>query len=100
MHYYFDWDINKAKQNKKKHSIDFDQAATIFGDSKTLSVFDISHSKKYEERWATIGLDKSGRLLVVIHTFENIDVNNFKIRIISARKATKNEISQYMEAKK
>lgn len=94
MRYYFDWDPNKAKINLKKHRISFEQASTIFLDPRMISVFDTEHSE-HEDRWATIGIDKNGILLVVIHTFQRLDTNCSRIRIISARKATKKETEQY-----
>ncbi len=99
MRYYFDWDPNKAKANWKKHGISFEQASTIFLDPKMITVFDTEHSE-HEDRWATIGIDKNGILLVVLHTFQQLDVNYSRVRMISARKATKDEIKQYREENK
>ena len=61
-----------------------------------ISVFDSEHSE-HEDRWATIGIDKNGILLVVVHTFQQLDVNCCKIRIVSARKAIRKESKQYQE---
>jgi uncharacterized DUF497 family protein len=97
--YYFDWDPNKAKENRKKHAISFEQASTIFLDPKMITVFDTEHSE-LEDRWATIGIDKNGILFVVVHTFQTLDANCVKIRIISARKATLKETKQYREENK
>ncbi len=99
MRYYFDWDPNKAKANRKKHEIGFEHASTIFLDPKMITVFDTEHSE-HEDRWATIGIDKNGSLLVVVHTFQQVDANSSRIRMISARKATKNEMKQYREENK
>lgn len=99
MRYYFDWDPNKAKSNWKKHGIGFEQASTIFLDPRMITVFDTEHSER-EDRWATIGIDKNGVLLVVLHTFQQLDANCSRIRMISARKATKDEIKQYREENK
>ena len=99
MRYYFDWDPNKARINRKNHGIGFEQASTIFLDPKMIAVFDSEHSE-HEDRWATIGIDKNGILLVVVHTFQKIDNTCIKIRIISARKATRKEIKQYQEENK
>ena len=96
MRYYFDWDPNKAKSNRKKYGISFEQASTIFLDPKMVSVFDTEHSED-EDRWATIGIDKNGILLVVVHTFQQVDADCCRIRIISARKATRKESKQYQE---
>jgi len=43
--YYFEWDPNKAKTNRKKHGISFEQASTIFLDPRMITVFD----SKYQE---------------------------------------------------
>jgi len=47
-----------------------------------------------------VGIDKNGSLLVVVHTFQQVDANSSRIRMISARKATKNEMKQYREENK
>ncbi len=99
MQYYFEWDPNKAKQNIRNHKISFERAATIFLDPIALSIFDDEHSE-IEERWSTLGIDNTGILLVVCHTFNQIDNERFNIRIISARKATQNETKQYEESLK
>ena len=94
MRYNFDWDPAKAEGNRAKHSVDFERAATVFRDPNAVSVFDEEHSSE-EDRWITLGLDNSGALLVVHHTFANVDQENCSIRIFSARKATKRETQQY-----
>lgn len=99
MRYYFDWDPNKAKANRKKHEIGFEQASTIFLDPRMITVFDTEHSE-HEDRWATIGIDRNGILLVVVHTFQQLDADCCRIRIISARKATRKESKPYQEENK
>lgn len=99
MRYYFDWDPDKAKANRNKHGIGFEQASTIFLDPRMISVFDCEHSE-HEDRWATIGIDRNGNLLVVVHTFQQVDAESCRIRIISARKATTKESKQYREENK
>ena len=94
MNYYFDWDVNKAQTNFKKHKITFEKATEIFYDPLALSLYDDLHSED-EDRWITLGVTKSGTIIVVIHTYKELNSNDVKIRIISARKATKNEIKQY-----
>ena len=96
MRYNFEWDTTKAKQNIRKHKVSFQRAGTIFCDPHAISIFDDEHSQE-EDRWITIGRDSGGILLVVSHTFREIDVSSCRIRIISARKATKREIKQYGE---
>jgi len=97
--YYFDWDPNKVKVNRKKHGIGFDQASTIFLDPRMITVFDTEHSE-HEDRWATIGINRDGILFVVVHTFQQLDVDSCRIRIVSARKATRKESKQYREENK
>ena len=94
--YNFEWDHEKAKTNKKKHKISFEQSATIFKDPRAITIYDSDHSGK-EERWITLGLSSNGILLVVNHTYEQIDIKTAIIRIISSRKATKHEQKQYKE---
>ena len=96
MRYIFSWDPRKAKDNLYDHRISFEHAATIFRDPQALSIFDDAHSDE-EDRWITIGFDQSGRLLVVVHTFHQIDTASCRIRLISARRATTNEMRQYQE---
>lgn len=94
MNYNFEWDPNKAKTNITKHKVCFEDALSVFKDENAISIFDENHSSD-EERWITIGMDLKTRTLVVVHTFISIDKNNCSIRIISARKATKNEQKTY-----
>ncbi len=96
MDYDFEWDSNKARLNRRKHGVTFEQAATVFQDARAVSVFDDAHSGK-EDRWITIGLSAVGGLLVVHHTFEESDGNAVRIRVFSSRKATRNEADQYGE---
>jgi hypothetical protein len=94
--YTFEWDPKKAAINRQRHGVSFVQAATIFNDPRALSIYDDDHSAT-EDRWVTLGISATAGLLVVHHTFEEVDESNVRIRIISSRKATKGEISQYTE---
>jgi uncharacterized DUF497 family protein len=85
----FEWDSNKAKSNLEKHQLAFEEAATVFADTNSLTIDDPAHSVN-EKRHITLGKSQSKRLLVVVHT-ERGD----KIRIISARLASKKERQQY-----
>lgn len=96
MEYHFDWDPVKEKANLRKHNIHFGQAATIFLDPNQVSTYDLEHSEN-EDRWVTIGMDSIGVIRVVIHTYQMIDDTEAHIRLISARSATRTEISQYQE---
>ena len=92
--YRFEWDPAKANRNRTKHRVGFERAATVFLDPNVLSEPDEQYSGD-EERWITIGLDIAGTLLVVCHTYREEKETCASIRIISARKATKNESKQY-----
>ena len=94
MNYNFEWDFNKAKINLKNHNVSFESASSLFKDINVISIFDEKHSQD-EERWITIGLNEETRTLVVIHTFISIEKDEYNIRIISARKATKKEQKTY-----
>jgi uncharacterized DUF497 family protein len=92
--YQFEWDPVKARRNLKDHGIAFERAATVFLDAEALSEFDEEHSED-EDRWITLGLDRTGSLLVVCHTYREETAVSARIRLISARKATRNEAKQY-----
>lgn len=95
--YHFEWDPEKARTNKLKHGIAFEQSASVFLDASALTKFDTKHGDN-EDRWITLGLDREGRLVVVCHTFKALDSSRALVRIISARKATKGEAAQYAKA--
>ena len=96
MRYTFEWDPVKAKENLRKHGISFERAAELFLDPLAVSIVDQEHSEA-EERWVTIGRDSRGMILVLVHTFAEVSAKKCKIRVISARKATKKEARQYEE---
>jgi uncharacterized DUF497 family protein len=92
--YEFEWDPIKAQQNLRKHRVAFERAATIFLDPDALSEIDEKESG-VEDRWITLGLDRTGVLVVVCHTFREESETSARIRLISARKASKEEGKQY-----
>jgi len=94
MRYDFEWDPEKARENERKHRVSIEQGATVFRDPKAASLYDDGHSDK-EDRWVTLGLSAGGGLLVVHHTFNEIDADHVRIRIFSCRKATPDQIRQY-----
>lgn len=94
--YKFEWDPAKERANIHERKVSFRKAATVFRDHNQLSIYDEEHSE-YEDRWITMGVDSSGVLRVVVHTFERADENLCEIRIISARKAASREARQYRE---
>jgi uncharacterized DUF497 family protein len=81
----FEWDKAKAKQNRKKHGVSFEEASTVLYDPLSASFDDPDHSIG-EFRQITVGYSSRGRLLVVSHTEREKN-----IRIISARPATAHE---------
>lgn len=85
----FEWDPHKEVSNIVKHGINFHEAASIFGDPLSVTFFDPDHSIE-EQRFITFGETRFGDLLIVSHT----DRLN-KIRIISARKMTRQERKIY-----
>lgn len=87
------WDPAKAVSNLAKHGVSFDQAATVLLDPLALTVFDAEHSQA-EERWFTLGTTSEGKLLAVSHTYQASPLK-VKVRIISAREATRRELQQY-----
>ena len=92
--YDFQWDPAKARDNARKHDVTFEQAATVFLDVLALTVYDRENSHS-EDRWFTLGFDSKGMLLAIAHTYDITGPLNVRIRIISARKATKNERQSY-----
>jgi uncharacterized DUF497 family protein len=92
--YYFEWDTQKAKLNEKKHKVTFEEVATIFIDPRSLTIFDEDHSQE-EERWITMGISVSGRLIIVCHTCSEESEDTMMIHIFSARKATSFEKKEY-----
>lgn len=87
----FEWDENENATNQKKHGISFEEAKTVFYDENALLIDDPDHSKE-EERFIILGLSRRANLLIVCHCYRESEEI---IRIISARKATKNEASAY-----
>jgi len=87
----FEWDPKKARLNLKRHGVSFDEASTAFRDPLSQTIEDPLHSEN-EERLVLIGRSIQGRLLVIVHTDRGE-----RIRIISARLATKKERLRYEE---
>jgi uncharacterized protein len=87
----FEWTPAKATSNIRKHGVSFEEAAYVFGDPLALTFADPDHSIG-EERLLTYGRSAMGRLLVVSHV-----ERDGRVRIISAREATKHEHKIYEE---
>lgn len=90
----FEWDEDKADANLKKHKISFEEAKTVFADPFAITIDDPKHSID-ECRFIDIGITAHGRVVVVSYT-----ERERKIRLISCRKATKNERKIYEEREK
>jgi uncharacterized protein len=93
----FEWDEAKAVANVRKHGVSFDLALTIFNDPILLTVADLEHSAT-EERWFSIGRAINGSVLFVAYLWMEFEPTLPKIRVISARNATRTEIRQYEES--
>ena len=83
----FSWDDDKAKQNRKKHKVSFEEASTVFFDENAVEYFDPDHSEG-EDRFLMLGIRCRLRLVVVCYCLRK---DGSEIRIISARTATKKE---------
>jgi uncharacterized protein len=84
----------KAGANVLKHRVSFERTSTVFADPRLLTVADLEHSAR-EERWFSIGLASDGKVLCIVYTWSESEPPMTKIRLISARKATSIEVSQY-----
>jgi uncharacterized protein len=96
INYNFEWDLQKAQSNSNKHHVRFEEAATVFLDPMAVTIYDSEHSET-EDRWITMGVSKTNRILIVCHSFHEEDPETMTIRIFSSRKANKIEIQKYEE---
>jgi uncharacterized DUF497 family protein len=87
----YEWDPEKAEENKRKHGVSFHEAATVFGDPLAITFTDPDHSID-EYRYLTFALSRLDQLLVVSHAD-----SGEKVRIISARPMTRRERRVYEE---
>jgi uncharacterized DUF497 family protein len=92
----FDWDPAKAASNVAKHHVTFQEAMTVFVDPFARTILNPDH-RADEERWVTMGEASTGNLLVVVHTWREMDPFQTAVRIISARRPTPREARQYRE---
>lgn len=83
-----EWDPAKARSNRKKHGVSFPEAEAVLFDPNALTRED--ERAENEERYVTLGMDALGRVLVVVYTYRGN-----AIRMISARRATRNEVRTY-----
>ncbi len=89
----FVWDQNKEKENIRKHGVSFSEAVTVFYDPLAKIAADPDHSRD-EDRYILIGQSQRSRLLFVVHVDQP---DKDRVRIVSARKATKKEITDFRE---
>ena len=89
----FEYDERKSRANERKHDVSFQEGESVFYDPNARLKHDPDHSSE-EDRFVLLGLSSKPRMIVVCHCYrEDEEV----IRIISARKATKEEEMQYQE---
>ena len=86
-----EWDPAKAEANIAKHGVSFEEAAGVFYDGWAVEFYDDENSA-WEDRFLLLGISARLRLLMVCHCYR---ADDSVIRIISARKATKNESKYY-----
>lgn len=87
----FEWDRAKAKANLKKHEVSFEEAQTVFYDEFAVQFFDDEHASD-EDRFLMLGMSSEANLLLVCHCER---AGGDVIRIISARRATRQESKYY-----
>jgi len=88
------WNETKNRANRRKHGVSFETAQLVFDDPFHISVPD--RQEHGEERWTTVGMVGSVVILVVIHTYGEVNGEEI-VRLISARKATKRERRRYQD---
>ena len=92
----FEWNKRKGTSNQKKHGISFEEARTVFYDECAIQYYDPDYSAE-EDRFILLGLSHRPQVLVVCHCFRQSEA---VVRIISARKAVKDEERAYWEQRK
>jgi uncharacterized DUF497 family protein len=88
---HFSWHEKKAAQNARKHGVSFEEAMSVFWDDNAIEFFDPDHSED-EDRFLMLGMSWRLRILAVHYTVRQ---RGKQIRIISVRKATRNEAEAY-----
>lgn len=92
----FEWDAKKARDNIKNHQVSFEEAKTMFNDLYLVTYFDEFHSES-EDRYISIGYSTQNRILLAVHTDQQLSEETLVIRIISSRKVTPMERKFYEE---
>ncbi len=94
----FEWDPRKARINVAKHRVSFEEACTIFADESILS---LPQRVAGEERWVSMGMSERGRVLVVVHLWrDSTQGADELVRLVSARRANRNETDVYLERRR
>lgn len=88
----FEWDPEKARSNERKHNVSFDEALTVFRDTRALHAYDGDHSWD-EDRFIIIGMSEWDRVLMVVYVERSV----MTMRLISARPASLRERNAYEE---
>ncbi len=88
----FEWNDNKALKNLEKHGVSFEEASSVFYDEFAVQFYDSGHSELEEDRFLILGVSNESRMLMICHCERQ---SGNVLRIISARKATKNERKFY-----
>ncbi len=96
----YEWDERKNRENQRKHGISFELAALVFADENCLFTLD-RVDEGGEQRWIALGkvFIEAGTSLIVLvaHTYREVEHGEEIIRIISARRAGKNDVRRYQE---
>ena len=85
----FEWDPAKAAANLRKHGLSFSESVTVFADPLASTISDRAHSLT-EERLVIFGMSERTRVLAVMFTERGP-----RVRVISAREATRPEREAY-----
>ncbi len=91
-----EWDEKKGKANQRKHGVSFEEARTVFYDEHAIQFYDPDHPDE-EDRFILLGLSFKPQVLVVCHCFRESET---LVRIISARRADKDEEREYWKQRK
>ncbi len=90
----FEWDVEKARANWLKHGVTFDLATSIWNDPHLQIVLDSVVDG--EERWWAVGYGAISGLLIAVHVYPD-PTDESRVRLISARRASKHEQRRYQD---
>jgi uncharacterized DUF497 family protein len=92
---YFEWDLEKATANRRKHGVGFEEAASVFADDDAVINDDVAHADE-EDRFIIVGVSDRERMVMTVFTFRSEDT----VRIISSRRATPHGRRAYEQKKR